>query len=194
MVLVLPVDPPPPRTPAGEIGRNPVFDVEASDLARDESGHTIVISGADSGIQRLIKALHTPLGHSIPIYPASYGSLLRLAVLAPAFADADALEDRLDRLVAAYRPFALATGNALVSRSITRGTNDLRLLAPLDRPTLLNVRELAGLWHLPQAGDAVVFVERTTARHRLPLKHTVAPAPDGTALPDRCARSDRHPG
>jgi hypothetical protein len=105
---------------------------------------------------------------------------VRLAVIAPSFADADALGDRLDRLVAAYRPFALATGNSLVPRPIEPGISDLRMLAPLDRPLLLNVRELAGLWHLPQAGDDVVFVERTTARRRLPLRHTVAPAADGS--------------
>jgi hypothetical protein len=105
---------------------------------------------------------------------------LRVAVIAPLFAEADALGDRFDRLVAAYRPFALATGNALVPGRVTSETEDLRDLAPLERPSLLNVRELAGLWHLPQAGDDVMFIERTTARHRLPLKHTVAPGPDGT--------------
>src|SRR5262249_46692246 len=52
-------------------------------------------------------------------------------------------------------------------------------LAPLGRATLLNVRELAGLWHLPQAADDVPFVERTTARRRLPLPATVAAGPDG---------------
>src|SRR6202008_3604111 len=35
---------------------------------------------------------------------------LRVAVIAPIFVDADAPGNRLDRLVAAYRPFALATG------------------------------------------------------------------------------------
>ena len=94
---------------------------------------------------------------------------LRLAVIAPGFADPDAVQARLDRLVAAYRPFTLATGNCLVPRPLRRDADDLRVLAPLDRPNLLNVRELAGLWHLPQAGDDVVFVERTTARRRLPL-------------------------
>jgi hypothetical protein len=103
---------------------------------------------------------------------------LRLAVIAPVFADVDALGDRLDRLVAAYRPFALATGNSLVPRTVA--ADDLRVLSALDRPALLNVRELAGLWHLPQASDDVVFVERTTARRRLPLRHTVAPGADGT--------------
>ena len=105
---------------------------------------------------------------------------LRLAVLAPDFAEPAAVQDRLDRLVAAYRPFALATGNSLVPRQLRRGPEDLRSLAPLDRPNLLNVRELAGLWHLPQAGDDIAFVERTTARQRLPLRSTVAPAADGT--------------
>jgi hypothetical protein len=105
---------------------------------------------------------------------------LRVAVIAPNFADADALEDRVDRLATAYRPFALATGNALVPRRVAHGAPDPRVLAPLDRPMLLNVRELAGLWHLPQAGDDVVLLERTTARRRLPLKHTVAQTADAT--------------
>jgi hypothetical protein len=105
---------------------------------------------------------------------------LRLAVIAPVFADADGIRDRLDRLVAAYRPFSLATGNSFVPLPIGQAVDDLRALAPRARPTLLNVRELAGLWHLPQAGDDVAFVERTTARRRLPLKHTVAPASDGS--------------
>ena len=105
---------------------------------------------------------------------------LRLAVIAPIFADRDTLVDRLDRLVAAYRPFALATGNSFITRSVAHAADDLRVLMPRNRRTLLNVRELAGLWHLPQATDEVFFVERTTARRRLPLRHTVAPDPEGT--------------
>src|SRR5207302_8308978 len=50
---------------------------------------------------------------------------LRLAVVAPAFANADLVQARLDRLVAAYRPFALATGNSLVPRPVARGADDL---------------------------------------------------------------------
>jgi Type IV secretory system Conjugative DNA transfer len=105
---------------------------------------------------------------------------IRLVVIAPIFADTVAVQHRLDRLVAAYRPFALATGNSLVPRAVARADDDLRILASLDRPTLLNVRELAGLWHLPQAADDIVFIERTTARRRLPLRNTVAPGADGT--------------
>jgi hypothetical protein len=44
---------------------------------------------------------------------------------------------------------------------------------------MLNVQELAGLWHLVQAGDDVPFLERTTARRRLPLPATVGPGTDG---------------
>lgn len=113
---------------------------------------------------------------------------LRLAIVAPASVASDELRARLTRLVAAYRPFTLASGNALVARPAHRTclgsgqgaqpTRDLRVLDPLGgKPRalpILNVRELAGLWHLPQALDDVPLVERTTARRRLPLPATVA--------------------
>jgi hypothetical protein len=41
-------------------------------------------------------------------------------------------------------------------------------------PDVLNTRELAGLWHLPQALSDVPLLERTTARRRLPLPGDVA--------------------
>jgi hypothetical protein len=40
---------------------------------------------------------------------------------------------------------------------------------PADSTAGTYVRELAGLWHLVQSSDDVAFVERTTARRRLPL-------------------------
>ncbi|MBV8720448.1 MAG: hypothetical protein JOZ65_35740, partial [Chloroflexi bacterium] len=98
---------------------------------------------------------------------------LRLAVIAPNHASPTVLHARLERLVAAYRPYSLATGNSLVSKEVRRLALDLRVLAPVGKCALLNVRELAGLWHLPQAADDVPFVERTTARRRLPLPATV---------------------
>jgi hypothetical protein len=106
---------------------------------------------------------------------------LRVAVVAPVSADVHAVRDQLDRLVAMYRPFGLATGNSFIARQVAQGAGDLRVLAPLDRPNLLNVREVAGLWHLPQAEDDIAFVERTTARRRLPLKDSVAPAAGGAS-------------
>jgi hypothetical protein len=115
---------------------------------------------------------------------------LRLAVIAPNFADSDAVQARLDRVVAAYRPFALATGNAFIPRPLAH-IEDLRVLEAFRRPNLLNVRELAGLWHLPQAGDDVIFLERTTARRRLPLPNTVAPSADGAGC---CIGVSSHQG
>ena len=104
---------------------------------------------------------------------------LRLAVIAPSHAAPDAVRARLERLASAYRPFALAAGNSLVQRPVRAPMPDLRVLAPVGRPCLLNSRELACLWHLPQAADDVPFVERTTARRRLPLPSTVAVGPSG---------------
>jgi hypothetical protein len=96
------------------------------------------------------------------------------------------VQGRLERLAAAYRPFTLAAGNELVPRPIRTTEPELRALTPIGsgghrRAALLNVHELAGLWHLPQAADDVAFAERTTARRRLPLRAAVeaASARDG---------------
>jgi hypothetical protein len=99
---------------------------------------------------------------------------LRLAIIAPSFIDSSAVRAQLAYLATAYQPFALATGNSLVACSIRSAGPDLRVLEPHGRQMLLNVRELAGLWHLPQACDDVALVEHTTARRRLPLPATVA--------------------
>ncbi len=105
---------------------------------------------------------------------------LRLAVFARATADPEAVRVRLGRIAAAYRPFTLAAGNGFVPRPLREPVPDLRVLTPFGRTSsLLNVRELAGLWHLPQAADDVALVERTTARRRLPLPATVGPGPAG---------------
>ncbi|MBV9354312.1 MAG: hypothetical protein JO023_02175, partial [Chloroflexi bacterium] len=131
-------------------------------------------------------ALRHWLGRSTPYEPrlvadklscAACLAELRLAIIAPAFAPPDAALARLERLATAYRPFGLAAGNELVPRPVRRQELDLRDLAPLggrNSAALLNVRELAALWHLPQAADEVAALERTTARRRLPLAATVA--------------------
>ena len=66
---------------------------------------------------------------------------------------------------AAYRQFNLAAGNGLVPRRLRLAARDLRALRPLrSRPRstpVLNTRELAGLWHLPQARADVPLLERT---------------------------------
>lgn len=102
----------------------------------------------------------------------AYLAQLRLAVFAPREAPAGEVRTRLDRLAAAYRQFSLASGNALVPRRLRLAGRDLRDLAPLSgagRGSILNTRELAGLWHLPQAQADVPLLERTTARRFLPL-------------------------
>ena len=118
----------------------------------------------------------------------AYVAQLRLAVFAPAEAPAAEVEAKLDRLAAAYRQFSLAAGNGLVPRRLDLRGRDLRELAPLGpaRSTpVLNTRELAGLWHLPQAQADVPLLERTGPRRRLPDRRL---GPPGTLGPGRAAR------
>src|SRR5262249_46657934 len=69
-----------------------------------------------------------------------------------------------------------ASGNGLESRRVRKADFDLRELRPLGpaRSTpILNTRELAGLWHLPQAQADVPLLERTGARRHLPRPFSV---------------------
>ncbi|MCX6021487.1 MAG: hypothetical protein NTZ05_07115 [Chloroflexi bacterium] len=107
----------------------------------------------------------------------AYVAQVRLSVFAPLDTPAADLRARLDRLAAAYRQFNLASGNSLVPRRLDLRSLDLREIVPLPSrraASVLNTRELAGLWHLPQAQADVPLLERTTARQRLPLPVTVA--------------------
>jgi hypothetical protein len=109
---------------------------------------------------------------------------LRLIVFAPSHVQASAVGRKLLGIAAGYRPFTLPSGNTLVPKRLVPACPDMRVLSPLGRgglagTSLLNVRELASLWHLPQGADDIAFVERTTARRRVPLPSTVARAVDG---------------
>jgi hypothetical protein len=104
---------------------------------------------------------------------------LRLAVFAPETAESDDVQAKLEQLVAAYGAYDLERGNGLVGRSHFAPESAEALCAPTPlqgarRLATLSTRELAGLWHLVQAGDDVAFVERTTARRFLPLPEAVA--------------------
>ncbi len=113
---------------------------------------------------------------------------LRLAVFAPSQASPGDLLGRLDSLAAAYGPFAQPRGNALVPTALhLRGENltSLRALPARGRrwlpppwrrgaESLLNVQELAGLWHLPATEADVPLLERTTARRWQPLPAAVS--------------------
>jgi hypothetical protein len=106
----------------------------------------------------------------------AYRAEIRLAVFAPSDTPQAAMDERLDRLARAYRQFNLAAGNGLASRRLQRVPVDLRELRPLApaRSTpILNTRELAGLWHLPQAQADVPLLERTGARRRMPRPFSV---------------------
>ncbi|MFN8475026.1 MAG: DUF87 domain-containing protein [Anaerolineae bacterium] len=88
-------------------------------------------------------------------HPA-YQAQLQLAVFAPKTAPEERVQAILDRLADAYRPFDLPSGNRLTPRR--RGS----------RASILNTRELAGLWHLPLATSDTPLLERTTARRWQP--------------------------
>lgn len=106
----------------------------------------------------------------------AYRTEIRLAVFTPADTPPAAMDERLDRLARAYRQFNLAAGNGLAPQRLRREPLDLRELRPLApaRSTpILNTRELAGLWHLPQAQADVPLLERTGARRHLPRPFSV---------------------
>ena len=126
----------------------------------------------------------------------AYAAHLRIAVFAPSEVPRQDVVRRLDQLAAAYRQFNLAAGNGLhpvplrlEPRDEARG-EDLRALATLRTGRLfgrapapvLNTRELAGIWHLPQARADVPLVERTAARKWLPLPSEVRPARGGCRI------------
>ncbi len=95
-------------------------------------------------------------------HPA-YRAQLRLAVFAPKTAPKEYVQAALDRLADAYRPFDLPSGNRLTPRGLRVEGDDLLNLRG-GRTSILNTRELAGLWHLPQATADTPLLERTTAR------------------------------
>jgi hypothetical protein len=107
----------------------------------------------------------------------AYHAELRLAVFGPPDASDRALQARLQRCVAAYRHFNLAAANGFKPRVIQAEGRDFAKPLPMRRKNslaILTTRELAGLWHLPQAADDIPLVERTTARHWLPIPDKVA--------------------
>src|SRR5579859_2071470 len=82
---------------------------------------------------------------------------LRLAVLAPATVAPAEVRARLEHVIAAYHAYDLERGNGLVARSlpVPETADALCSPVPLGKPrrlATLTTRELAGLWHLVQAG------------------------------------------
>ena len=95
-----------------------------------------------------------------------------------------ALADRLWEFADVYRQYDLPAGNRFTVHGLwlprRRAGEDWQpLLAPRPpirggKEVILSVREVAGVWHLPQAGADTPLVERTGARQRLPRPETVA--------------------
>lgn len=108
---------------------------------------------------------------------AAFVCQIRIAVFAPREVSRARMSLRLERLVAAYRQYALTSGNSFRRGPIAVGATDLTRLTPFPRVRslpILTTRELTGLWHLPRAQADVPMLERTTARERLPLPATVS--------------------
>ncbi len=99
---------------------------------------------------------------------------LRVTVFAPGDVPPEEVRGRLQRIADAYGVYNHGNGNALVPWVVTGRTSDLARLASIPPMGVLNTRELAGLWHLPQAESDVALVERTAARAVLPLPEHVS--------------------
>ncbi|HEV2123029.1 MAG TPA: type IV secretory system conjugative DNA transfer family protein, partial [Chloroflexota bacterium] len=115
------------------------------------------------------------------IHAPALRAQVRLAVFAPQACPRADVEGQLRRLLAAYRQYDLASGNGFVSRPLppdeiagAGGLQSLQFFGSQRHVPILNTRELAGLWHLPQALSDVPLLERTAARERLPLPGTAA--------------------
>ncbi|MEJ7653209.1 MAG: hypothetical protein WKH64_07630 [Chloroflexia bacterium] len=105
-----------------------------------------------------------------------YWTQLRLSVYAPLDADEAEMYDVLTRFVGGYRPYELETGNGFVHRFLPTCDHELRTVEFVGkgRRAVLNVRELGGLWHLPQALADVPRLRRTGSKKIVPLAHVVA--------------------
>ncbi len=102
---------------------------------------------------------------------------VRLVTFAPPESPPAATRGQLDRLAAAYRRFNLAAANGFEPRRVAPRRVRTRLPTPWGAPRTLPVLttlELAGVWHLPHSAADVALLERTTARHWLPLPPAVA--------------------
>src|SRR5581483_6335954 len=98
----------------------------------------------------------------------AYVAELRVGVIAPAAVPPGRMAAVLAQVTGAYRQFNLATGNRLSQSSLPIGVPSAlrypRQLRSSRSLPVLNVLELAGLWHLPAGQADVPLLERTSAR------------------------------
>jgi len=160
---------------------------QAGDWLRLGLGAGFVGLGLPAGVVGLAALLRRPVYDPelvrLKLGDPAFAAQLRLAVIAPAAAPEAALAERLRACADGYRQYDLPAGNRFTVHDLRlpgprTGADWQPLLAPRPdrrgRALLLNVREVAGLWHLPQAGADTPLVERTGARRRPPRPETVA--------------------
>jgi hypothetical protein len=81
----------------------------------------------------------------------------------------------LNRLISAYRLFDTTSGNQFRATPVAPALpGDLGRL-PHTKPALLNVKEIAGLWHIP-VGESLELMKRQAFERLVPLPSSVAPA------------------
>lgn len=114
------------------------------------------------------------------VHLPAFETWLRIAVFAEEEVE---LEERMWDIVSAYRLFNFPAGNGFLARSVVFDPADIRtdplaidlpllgrgLRAWWVRKPLLNVRELASLWHLPLGEVEVQGLRRAPARVVLPV-------------------------
>ena len=109
----------------------------------------------------------------------------------------------LRRLISAYLLFNTTSGNQFKAGALPANAHPLRiptaggalgsavrvLTRDVGKPALLNVCELAGMWHMP-VGETLELVERQGWERMIPLPETVA-NPQGAYLGDSIKGSNR---
>lgn len=159
----------------------------AGDWLRLGLGAGIAGLALPAGVAALValrrKPVYDPELVRLKIGDPAFAAQLRLVAIAPAGVPEAALADRLWEFADVYRQYDLPAGNHFTVHGLwlprRRAGEDWQpLLAPRPirggKELILSVREVAGVWHLPQAGADTPLVERTGARQRLPRPETVA--------------------
>lgn len=145
-------------------------------------GLLAIAAAVGAGVLRLMRRLSRTTVYDMDLVREkvtriAFRAEVRLLIFAPASCTPAAVRLELERIATAYRRFNLAAGNGFVARHIQPDKVGVRSPAPWRssrKLAVLTTLELAGVWHLPHAAADVALLERTTARHWLPLPQAVA--------------------
>ena len=118
---------------------------------------------------------------------------LRLAVIAPGYSARAAVQAHLDRLAAAYRPFAVAAGNSFVPNPVKSSRVDLRILAPVGESVPVECARTGGPV-APATGSRRCALRRTHDRSpTASVAATVATGPSGEGCRIGTSEHQGHP-